>query len=50
MRSGVSMYLEIQVSRGFPELEIATSAKKFRLFGAPGNPIFGDFREQVPVL
>ena len=45
-----SMYLEIQVLRGFPEPEIATSTKKFRRFGAPGYPIFGDFREQVPAF
>ena len=44
------MYLEIQVLAGFPELEIATSAIEFRRFGAPGNPIFGDFREQVPAF
>merc|ERR1712015_218238 len=50
IRSAVSMYPGIQVLRGFPELEIATSAKKFRRFGAPGNPIFGDFREQVPAF
>merc|ERR1712015_332340 len=41
--SAVLMYLEIQVLRGFPELEITTSARKFRRFGVPGNPNIGDF-------
>ena len=52
----VSMYLEIQVLAGFPELEIATFANTFRCFDVPGNPGFGrfpgarnrDFRDEVP--
>ena len=45
---------DVRGSPGFARLPGARNRdfheKKFRRFGAPGNPHFGDFREQVPAF